>query len=164
MGMPGTRLCWQQAHWHGPAVIAHSTPCDTLQGCQAFFPPGLFDNGRAGRGQLAAGWEMLGGKFALMADMLAELRRTSTDRVVIVSNYTQTLDLFGQLCRQCNVSWFARSLSLCEVPDSAVCAACIVSGACIVFETLSMDRCCWQLGNAWSLCWTLQCLLHRFCL
>ena len=59
------------------------------------------------------GWEMLGGKFALMADMLAELRRTSTDRVVIVSNYTQTLDLFGQLCRQCNVSWCAQCLSLC---------------------------------------------------
>lgn len=70
------------------------------QGCGQFFPPGLFDNGRAGRGGLAQGWELLSGKFALMARMLAVLRTETNDRIVIVSNYTQTLDLFSNLCRE----------------------------------------------------------------
>lgn len=71
-----------------------------MQGCGQFFLPGVFDNGRAGRGSLAQGWEMLSGKFALMARMLAALRTGTSDRIVIVSNYTQTLDLFSTLCRE----------------------------------------------------------------
>ena len=71
-----------------------------MQGCDQFFPPGLFDNGRAGRGTLAVGWELLSGKFGLMARMLANLRQETSDRIVIVSNYTQTLDLFSTLCRE----------------------------------------------------------------
>jgi len=64
------------------------------------FPPGLFDDGRVGRGGMAAGWEELSGKFALAARMLETLHAYTDDRIVIVSNYTQTLDLFGTLCRQ----------------------------------------------------------------
>ena len=80
-----------------------------MQGCGQFFPPGLFDNGRAGRGALAADWELLSGKFALMARMLAALRTGTSDRIVIVSNYTQTLDLFSTLCRERQV----RAMRLC---------------------------------------------------
>lgn len=38
------------------------------------------------------------GKFLLAARMLNVLRSTTKDRIVIVSCYTQTLDLFGKLC------------------------------------------------------------------
>ena len=105
------------------------------QGCQQYFLPGMFDDGRSGRGAMGLDWEKLGGKFAVVAAMLAVLHAETNDRVVIVSNYTQarapqiamaetsailrygrfdecsytlhasrvqsqTLDLFGELCRQ----------------------------------------------------------------
>eukprot|EP00887_Chlorella_sp_A99_P002466 scaffold10.g2466.t1 len=70
-----------------------------FEGCDRFFPPGLFDDGRPGRGGMPLGWENLSGKFAVVARMLEILRACTRDRIVIVSNYTQTLDLFAQLCR-----------------------------------------------------------------
>ncbi|DBA95427.1 TPA: DNA-dependent ATPase protein rad54 [Trebouxia sp. C0006] len=81
-------------------VNKDSGVAEGFEGCGQFFPPGLFDNGRVGRGGLAQGWELLSGKFALMARMLAVLRTETNDRIVIVSNYTQTLDLFSNLCRE----------------------------------------------------------------
>ena len=53
---------------------------------------------------MSDGWEMLSGKFAVVATLLHKLRQETTDRIVIVSNYTQTLDLFQTLCRTKNVS------------------------------------------------------------
>lgn len=60
---------------------------------------GVFDDGRTGRGQPAEGWEQLSGKFALVAQMLNVLWTRTRDKIVIVSNYTQTLDLMSTLCR-----------------------------------------------------------------
>jgi DNA repair and recombination RAD54-like protein len=89
-----------------------------FEDCGKLFPPGLFDTGsRSGRGaggggggftggggaaagHLPYGWEAMSGKFAVVARMLALLREQTKDRVVIVSNYTQTLDLFTNLCRE----------------------------------------------------------------
>lgn len=59
----------------------------------------MFDDGRPGRGGLAAGWEALSGKFAVLAQMLDILWNRTRDKIVIVSNYTQTLDLITTLCR-----------------------------------------------------------------
>ncbi|KAK9808913.1 hypothetical protein WJX72_006358 [[Myrmecia] bisecta] len=73
---------------------------DGFEDCGQFFPPGLFDDGRPGRGSMPLGWEALSGKFCVLAKMLAKLRADTDDRIVIVSNYTQTLDLFAQLCRE----------------------------------------------------------------
>ena len=49
---------------------------------------------------MAAGWECLSGKFDLLGRMLHVLWTRTTDKIVIVSNYTQTLDLVSQLCRE----------------------------------------------------------------
>lgn len=62
-----------------------------------FFEPGVLDDGRRGRGGMAIGWERLSGKLALLADMLRVLYDQTHDRIVIVSNYTQTLDLIAQV-------------------------------------------------------------------
>ena len=83
-----------------------------FEDCGKLFPPGIFDSGsRSGRGggmpggggsssgSLPHGWEGLSGKFGVVARMLALLREQTKDRIVIVSNYTQTLDLFTNLCR-----------------------------------------------------------------
>jgi len=39
------------------------------------------------------------GKMLVLDYILAMTRTTSSDKVVLVSNYTQTLDLFEKLCR-----------------------------------------------------------------
>ncbi len=46
------------------------------------------------------GWEEMSGKFGLVARMLELLRKHTKDRIVLVSNFTQTLDLFTKLCRE----------------------------------------------------------------
>ncbi|KAL6768149.1 RAD54B [Auxenochlorella protothecoides x Auxenochlorella symbiontica] len=83
---------------HAPG--AKGGEADGFAGAGAFFPPGLFDDGRPGRGSMPLGWEHLSGKFSVLAKLLDVLRRLTTDRIVVVSNYTQTLDLVGQLCRE----------------------------------------------------------------
>lgn len=45
---------------------------------------------------------VLTGKMAVLGSMLAHLR-PSGERIVVVSNSTQVLDLVGQLCRDCAV-------------------------------------------------------------
>lgn len=42
----------------------------------------------------------LGGKLMLLDCMLASLKTNTTDKIVLVSNYTQTLDLFERLSRK----------------------------------------------------------------
>lgn len=56
---------------------------------------------------LHAGWELQSGKFAVLAGMLELLRTCTRDRIVVVSNYTQTLDLVSQVTR---ASWVAPAL------------------------------------------------------
>ena len=76
-----------------------------FESCADFFGDGLYDSGARGHGRerggggLPEGWELHSGKFAVLARLLAILRKETKDRVVIISNYTQTLDLIQTLCR-----------------------------------------------------------------
>ncbi|VFQ72531.1 unnamed protein product [Cuscuta campestris] len=64
------------------------------------FPQEMF-SGRSGSWTGGDGlWVELSGKMHVLARLLAQLRHTTDDRIVLVSNYTQTLDLFAQLCRE----------------------------------------------------------------
>ncbi|KAJ6403541.1 hypothetical protein OIU84_015450 [Salix udensis] len=69
-----------------------------FEDCMRFFPPGMF-SGRSGSWTGGDGaWVELSGKMHVLARLLAHLRLRTDDRIVLVSNYTQTLDLFAQLC------------------------------------------------------------------
>lgn len=68
--------------------------------CLRFFPSEMF-SGRSGSWTGGDGvWVELSGKMHVLARLLAQLRNSTDDRIVLVSNYTQTLDLFAQLCRE----------------------------------------------------------------
>ena len=71
-----------------------------FEGCERIMEPGLFDTQRGSRGSLPSGWEKMSGKFLVATRMLELLRIQTKDRVVIVSNFTQTLDLFSTYCRE----------------------------------------------------------------
>lgn len=43
---------------------------------------------------------VLSGKMIVLDYLLAVIKATTNDRVVLVSNYTQTLDIFETLCKQ----------------------------------------------------------------
>ncbi|EXC17352.1 DNA repair protein rhp54 [Morus notabilis] len=71
-----------------------------FEDCIRFFPPEMF-SGRSGSWTGGDGaWVELSGKMYILARLLAHLRHKTDDRIVLVSNYTQTLDLFAQLCRE----------------------------------------------------------------
>ncbi|KAM3305829.1 protein CHROMATIN REMODELING 25-like [Capsicum chacoense] len=71
-----------------------------FEDCIRFFPPGMF-SGRCCSWTGGAGlWVELSGKMNVLARLLAQLHQKTDDRIVLVSNYTQTLDLFSQLCRE----------------------------------------------------------------
>ncbi|KAJ7001101.1 protein CHROMATIN REMODELING 25 [Populus alba x Populus x berolinensis] len=71
-----------------------------FEDCMRFFPPGMF-SGRSGSWTGGDGaWVELSGKMHVLARLLAHLHLRTDDRIVLVSNYTQTLDLFSQLCRE----------------------------------------------------------------
>ncbi|XP_020237119.1 protein CHROMATIN REMODELING 25 isoform X2 [Cajanus cajan] len=71
-----------------------------FEDCIRFFPPEML-SGRSGSWTGGHGaWVELSGKMHVLARLLAHLRQRTNDRIVLVSNYTQTLDLFSQLCRE----------------------------------------------------------------
>ena len=60
---------------------------------------------------------VLTGKVVVLDMLLALIKATTSDKVVLVSNYTQTLDLFEKLCRQRK---YGHECFACDVVSSAV--------------------------------------------
>ncbi|MBA0727312.1 hypothetical protein Golax_000311 [Gossypium laxum] len=78
-------------------TIKSGSPGTTgFEDCMRFFPPEISGSWTGGDGA----WVELSGKMHVLARLLAHLRQRTDDRIVLVSNYTQTLDLFAQLCRE----------------------------------------------------------------
>ncbi|XP_075477165.1 protein CHROMATIN REMODELING 25 isoform X2 [Primulina tabacum] len=81
-------------------IKSGSSGASGFEDCLRFFPAEIF-SGRTGSWAGGDGiWVELSGKMHVLARLLAQLRQRTDDRIVLVSNYTQTLDLFAQLCRE----------------------------------------------------------------
>ncbi|KAG0227377.1 DNA-dependent ATPase protein rad54 [Actinomortierella wolfii] len=77
---------------------------DDLEGCEHLLPPD-YQLKSDKRGTSSRGGGMLvqpefSGKMQLLARMLAKIKKETNDKIVLISNYTQTLDIFEKLCRQ----------------------------------------------------------------
>ena len=68
-----------------------------FEGVQRLFPDGFKESIKRSRGGCMT---ELSGKLFVLDKMLASIRSSSSDRVVLISSYTQTLDLFSALCRE----------------------------------------------------------------
>ena len=70
---------------------------DDLPGCEDFFPQDFVPKDSRGRDREVKTW--YSGKMQVLDRMLARIRADTNDKIVLISNYTQTLDLFEKLCR-----------------------------------------------------------------
>lgn len=70
---------------------------EDLPGCEEFWPEGYQPKDARGRDRDVKPW--YSGKMQVLDRMLARIRQDTNDKIVLISNYTSTLDLFGQLCR-----------------------------------------------------------------
>ncbi|KAH0538518.1 hypothetical protein FGG08_004905 [Glutinoglossum americanum] len=70
---------------------------DDLPGCEQFFPNDYVPKDARGRGREVKSW--YSGKMMVLDRMLARIRQDTNDKIVLISNYTQTLDIFDKLCR-----------------------------------------------------------------
>jgi len=75
-----------------------------MAGCEnllpeEYHPSGVGVDGGYGRGRsrdVECRWS---GKMAVLERMLGRIRAETNDKIVLISNYTQTLDLFEKMCR-----------------------------------------------------------------
>ncbi|KAL2179490.1 P-loop containing nucleoside triphosphate hydrolase protein [Thermothelomyces heterothallicus CBS 202.75] len=68
-----------------------------LPGCEQFWPEDYVPKEARGRDRDIRPW--YSGKMQVLDRMLARIRADTNDKIVLISNYTQTLDLFERLCR-----------------------------------------------------------------
>ena len=73
---------------------------DDLPGCDDFFPADFVPKDARGRDRDVKTW--YSGKMQVLDRMLARIRADTNDKIVLISNFTQTLDLFDKLCRSRN--------------------------------------------------------------
>lgn len=70
---------------------------DDLPGSEKCFPDDYVPKEARGRDRDPKPW--YSGKMQVLDRMLARIRQDTTDKIVLISNYTSTLDLFERLCR-----------------------------------------------------------------
>jgi DNA repair and recombination protein RAD54 and RAD54-like protein len=68
-----------------------------LPGSEQFFPKDYTLPDARGRDRDVKTW--YSGKMMVLDRMLARIRQDTNDKIVLISNYTQTLELFERLCR-----------------------------------------------------------------
>lgn len=73
---------------------------DDLPGCEQYFPDDYVPKDARGRDRDVKSW--YSGKMQVLDRMLARIRQDTNDKIVLISNYTQTLDIFDKLCRSRN--------------------------------------------------------------
>lgn len=71
-----------------------------LPGAEAFFPSDYMPKEARGRDRDVRAW--YSGKMQVLDRMLARIHAETNDKIVLISNYTQTLDMFDRLCRERN--------------------------------------------------------------
>ncbi|KAL3955896.1 hypothetical protein ACCO45_008742 [Purpureocillium lilacinum] len=70
---------------------------DDLPGSEGCFPSGYVPKESRGRDRELR--PELSGKMQVLARMLERIRQDTNDKIVLISNYTSTLDLFERMCR-----------------------------------------------------------------
>ncbi|KAK4982531.1 DNA-dependent ATPase protein rad54 [Elasticomyces elasticus] len=70
---------------------------EDLPGCEQFYPSDYVPKDARGRDRDVKPW--YSGKMMVLDRMLARIRADTNDKIVLISNYTQTLDVFEKLCR-----------------------------------------------------------------
>ena len=70
---------------------------EDLPGSEQFFPDDYVPKEARGRDRDVKTW--YSGKMQVLDRMLARIRADTNDKIVLISNYTQTLDVFDKLCR-----------------------------------------------------------------
>ena len=70
---------------------------DDLPGSEHCWPDDYQPKEARGRDRDVKTW--WSGKFAMLERMLARIRQDTNDKIVLISNYTQTLDVLENLCR-----------------------------------------------------------------
>lgn len=70
---------------------------EDLPGCERHFPEDYVPKDARGRDRDVKPW--YSGKMQVLDRMLARIRQDTNDKIVLISNYTQTLDIFDKLCR-----------------------------------------------------------------
>ncbi|TKA30417.1 DNA repair protein rhp54 [Salinomyces thailandicus] len=73
---------------------------DDLPGCEKHYPDDFVPKDARGRDRDVKPW--YSGKMQVLDRMLARIRQDTNDKIVLISNYTQTLDVFDKLCRSRN--------------------------------------------------------------
>ena len=72
---------------------------DDIEGCESLIPEDYKDDTNSmGRNREIQTW--YSGKFQMLERFLFKIDRETDDKIVVISNYTQTLDLVEKLCRQ----------------------------------------------------------------
>ncbi|CAG9980770.1 unnamed protein product [Clonostachys byssicola] len=72
-------------------------PSEDLPGSEKCFPDDYVPKDARGRDREVKSW--YSGKMQVLDRMLARINQDTNDKIVLISNYTSTLDLFERLCR-----------------------------------------------------------------
>jgi DNA repair and recombination RAD54-like protein len=90
-----------------------------FEDCNQFFPPEMLEKTGGSAMSRAKGRDSsihasLSGKMGVLERLLVTMRKKTTDRIVLISNFTSTLDLMQGLCREHNMP-FIRLDGSCAV-------------------------------------------------